>query len=64
MAPDKEVVPPPSVIRFLMPVKFTPIVVVPLKFRVKSLPAPVTPPVKVDVVPVRVVSAPKVIASV
>ena len=58
MAPDKEVVPPPSVVRFLIPVKLAPIVVVPLKFRVKSLPAPLTPPVKVDVVPVSVVSAP------
>ena len=64
MAPDKEVVPPLFVVRFLIPVKVAPIVVSPLKFRVKSYPAPVTPPVKVDVVPVRVVLAVRVIASV
>jgi len=63
MAPDKEVVPPLLVVKFLMPVNVAPIVVSPLKFRFKSYPAPVTPPVKVDVVPVRIVSAPKVIAS-
>jgi len=64
MAPDKEVVPPLLVVRFLMPVKVAPIVVIPLKFRFKSYPAPVTPPVKVDAVPMRVVSAVRVIGSV
>ena len=57
MMPDKEVVPPPLVARFLTPVKVAPIVVVPLKFRVKSLLAPVTPKAKIGVVPVSVVSA-------
>ena len=63
MAPDKELVPPLLVVRFLMPVKLASIVVVPLKLRVKSLPAPVTPKVKVGVVPVSVVSAVRVTAS-
>ena len=62
--PDKEVVPPLLVVRFLIPVMLAPIVVIPLKFRVKSLPAPVTPPVKVGMVPVRMVLAPRVTASV
>jgi len=62
MAPDKEVVPPPLVARFLIPVKVAPIVVSPLKLRVKSLPPPVTPAAKVGVVPVRVVSAERVTA--
>jgi len=63
MAPDKEVVPPLLVVRFLMPVKSAPIVVVPLKFRFKSYPAPVTPKVKVGMVPMRVVSAVRMTAS-
>ena len=36
IAPDKEVVPPPSVVRFLIPVKLAPIKVVPLKLSIKS----------------------------
>ena len=63
MIPDKEVVPPPLAVRFLIPVKLTPIVVRPLKVKVKLLPAPVTPKVKIGVVPVRVVSAVRVTAS-
>ena len=61
--PDKEVVPPLLVARFLIPAKLAPIVVVPLKFRVKSWPAPVTPPVKVGVVPVRMIFPARVNAS-
>jgi len=62
MIPNKEVVPPPLVVRFLIPVKVAPIVVRPLKVRVKSWTAPVTPTKKVGVVPVRVVSAVRVTA--
>ena len=63
MMPDKEVVPPLLVVRFLIPVKVAPIVVVPLKFRVKLLRAPVTPTKKVGMVPVSVVSAVRLTAS-
>ena len=60
MALDREVVPPLLVVRFLIPVKLAPIVVVPLKFRVKSWLAPVTPPVKVGVLPVKMMSSVRV----
>ena len=63
MAPDKVVVPAAFVVRFLMPVKFASIAVMPLKLRVKSWPAPVTPAEKVGVVPVSVVSAPRTTSS-
>lgn len=63
MAPDKEVVPEAFVVRFLMPVKSAPIVVVPPKLSVRSWFAPVTPPEKTDVVPVRMVSVIRDMAS-
>ena len=63
ISPDKEVVPLLLVVRFLMPVKSAPIVVVPPKLSVKSWFAPVTPPEKTEVVPVRMVLASRVTAS-
>jgi len=67
MAPDKEVVPPPLVARFLIPVKFAPIVVsklkVNVKLRLRPPPAPLTPKLKIGTVPVRVVSSVRVTAS-
>ena len=68
MAPDKEVVPVPLVVRFLIPVKFAPIVVsklkVNVKLRLRPAPAPLTPKVNVGVVPERVVSSLRITASV
>lgn len=61
--PDKDVVPAAFVVRFLIPAKVGPIVVVPLKFRVKSWFAPVTPKENVGVLPERVASVPRVTAS-
>jgi len=65
--PDKEVVLPPLEVRFLIPVKLAPIVVgklkVKVKLRLKPEVEPLTPKVKVGVVPERVVSSLRVTAS-